>query len=198
MLELTEREVDDESADEDITDILGVDVVLEIPAMDDGGADSSPVGEEVVILDVVPRLEEVVGYDLDVESVAISEDETDDAVPEDISRVDEDRDDRTLTVEKVEKAVPIEADCLAVSVNVGGDRTDDDDLVFETMVEMPDAVSDVISESSEVEDDGGDDDSLAFTEVEKVVIADVDPVVAPPEATEETVVDESMLEDVML
>ena len=91
MLELAEREVDDESAAEDTTDVLGVDVVLETPAMDDDGADdSSLVGEEVVIVDVVPRLEEEVEYDLDVESVATGEDETDDAVPEDFSREDED------------------------------------------------------------------------------------------------------------
>ena len=201
VLELTEREVDDESGAEDTNGILSIDVVLEIPAMDDNGADdSSLVGEEVVILGVVSRLEEVMEYDLDVESVAMGEDEIDDAVPEGISRVDEDRDDKTLTVEKVEKVVPIEVDCSTASVDVGRDTIDidDDDLEFNAEVKMPDADSDVISESSKEEDDGGDDVSLAFTEVEKVVIADVEAVSAPPEATEEMVVDEPMLEDVML
>ena len=101
----------------------------------------------------------------------------------------------TLTVDKV---VPIEADCSPVPVDVGRESTDEDDLVFEMIVETPDAVSDVISESSEVEDDGDDDVSPAFTEVEKVVPADVESELAPPEAVEETVVDEFMLEDVMV
>ena len=104
----------------------------------------------------------------------------------------------TLTVEKPDKVSPIEADCFPVPVDVGRDRTDDEDLVLETILEMPDAVSDVISESSEVENDVGDDDFVAFTEVEKVVTADVVSVLAPPEVVEETIVDESVLEDVML
>ena len=199
MLELAEREVDDEPGTEDTTAVLSVDVVVEIPVMDDDGADdSSLVGEEAVVLDVVSRPEEVVEYDLDVESAAMGEDETDDAVPEDISRADDDQDGGILTVENVEKVVPIEVDCLTVSVNVGRDTIVDDDVVFEKTLEMPDAVSDVIPEFSEVEDDGGENDSLAFTEVEKFVDDDVDSVSAPPEAIEETVVDKFMLENVML
>ena len=133
VLELAEREVDDESGAEDATGVLNVDIVLETPAMDDDGVDdSSPVGEDV-ILDVVSRLEEVVEYDRNVESVAIGEDEIDDAVPEDISRAEDDQDNGTMTVEKVEKVVPIEP----VSIDVGKDTLVDDDLVFETRVEIP-------------------------------------------------------------
>ena len=141
VLELAEGEVDIESGAGGTTDVLSVDVVLEIPAMDDDGV-------EVAVLDVVSRLEEVVEYDLDVGSVAMGEDEVDDAVPEDTSRADDDQDEGILTVEKVDKVVPIEADCFPISVDVGRDRMDDDDPVFETMVEMPDAVSDVGSDDT--------------------------------------------------
>ena len=199
MLECTEREIDEGMAFEDRDGVMRADVNLNLSALDnDEVDDSSLVGEEAVILDVVSRLGEVVEYDFDVESVAMSDDEIDDAVPEDISRADDDQDDGTLTVEKVDKVVPIEAACFPVPVDVGRDSIGDDDLVFETIVEMPDAVSDVISESSEVEDDGGDDVSFAFTEVERVVLVDVDPVSVPPETIEETVVDAFMPEDVML
>ena len=196
VLEPTERGVDNESAPEDRDDVLSVDVMLEVPAMDDDRADDSPIfDEEVVILDVVSRLEAMVEFNRDVEPVfnvadlkgmdddivpepsETDEDEIDDAVSEDISRADEDREDGTLTVEEVEKVVPIEVDCFAVSVDVGRDKNDDDDLVFEEIVETADVVNDVISESSKVENDRSDDDSLAFEELEKVVSIAVDEVV---------------------
>ena len=94
---------------------------------DDEADDSSLVGD--AILDVVSRLEEVMEYD----PVTIDEDEIDDAVPEDISRAEDDQDNGTMTVEKVEKGVPIEP----VSIDVGKDTIVDADLVLETRVEMP-------------------------------------------------------------
>lgn len=61
MLELTGREFDDESAAEDIVDVLSLDIILELSAIDDDRPDDSSVLEEVVILGVVSKLEEVVG-----------------------------------------------------------------------------------------------------------------------------------------
>ena len=61
MLELTEREVDEEPAAEDTVDVLSVDVILELSAIDDDRPDDSSIFEEVVILGVVSELEGVVG-----------------------------------------------------------------------------------------------------------------------------------------